>query len=73
MPIPKPSNKEQKDKFISRCMESLKNEKAPQAQKLAICYTTYKNSKRKKQMKGDNSEPDWDKEMTTNECIIIPK
>ena len=66
MPIPNPtssekSGKEGRQKFISRCMESLKNEKRDQNQKLAICFETYKQAKKKKESKGCfDCEPEWD-------------
>jgi len=55
-------------------MSSLKDEKKPQEQKLAICFSTYKNAKKKKQSKGSMEEPRWEEQVVTNEdgdCIIL--
>lgn len=52
-PIPEPTPEEKKggnkgkNKYISRCMESLKNENRKQNQKLAICESTFRESKKK--------------------------
>ena len=76
MPIPLPNNSEKKDKkgrnfFVSRCMESLKNEKRPHAQILAICESTYDRSKKRKQSRADNSEPDFDEENSLGMLIYL--
>ena len=67
MPIPSPKPNEKRDDFISRCMESLKDEKKSQKQKLAICYTTYK---RKKATKG-GEEPTWE-DAQKEPIVFIP-
>lgn len=66
MPVIKPTKIEKKDKngkekFISRCMESLKDEKRPQPQKLAMCFQAYKSAKQNKKSKGcSDCEPEWE-------------
>jgi hypothetical protein len=76
MPIPKPNPSEKgkkgRQKFVSRCMEAIKDDKRPQAQKLAICFTTYKNAKRRKVAKGSVEEPDWDVDFEDKNSVIIP-
>ena len=53
MPIPSPTSEEKKggkkghNKYIGRCMESLKNENINQNQKLAICFSKFRESKKK--------------------------
>lgn len=79
MPIPKPSSTEKKDKkgqqkFISRCMESLKDEFPNQKQRLAVCFDSYRKSKKKKKAKGSLEEPtweEWQKENDKNGFLII--
>ena len=45
MPIPKPQNDENKNEFISRCIEQLKREdpNSPDNIILAICYNQWEN------------------------------
>lgn len=44
MPIPKPKSGEREDDFISRCIEAIYDEYG-QEQSIAICYSTYRESK----------------------------
>lgn len=46
MPIPKPNSGESQDNYISRCMSAQSEENKPQEQKLAICYSTWRDSKK---------------------------
>jgi hypothetical protein len=47
MPLPNPSGKEDRSKFISRCVSELshKGEGEDAAQRVAICNSKYKQSK----------------------------
>ena len=47
MPIPSPSGKEQRSKFVSRCVSELtrKGEGNDAAQRVAICNSRFKKSK----------------------------
>lgn len=49
MPIPKPSKKESKNDFISKCMgdKTMNKDYPDQAQRAAICYSQWKNKKKK--------------------------
>lgn len=47
MPIPKPIKNESQSKFISRCMSNSIMKEYEQKQRLAICYSTWRKSKRK--------------------------
>jgi len=50
--MPKPNKGEHKDEFISRCIPKLiKDEKYPQKQAIAICYSYWKD-KDKRKMEG---------------------
>lgn len=59
MPIPKPREKESKEKFISRCMsdEKMKEEYSSSAQRYAVCRVSWDN-----QEKEDGKTPDIRKE-----------
>lgn len=48
MPIPKPKKDESKDKFISRCAKQLAkvDPNRPKKQRLAICFSEWKNKGR---------------------------
>jgi len=46
MPIPKPHKDETKDEFISRCMETDSMKEYPQDQRLAVCYSNWRNKQR---------------------------
>jgi len=50
MPIPKPRKGEKEDKFISRCMGSgvMKEEYKDVKQRLAVCYSVWRNREKKK-------------------------
>lgn len=48
MPIPKPIKNESQSKFISRCMSNSVMKEYEQKQRLAICYDTWRKSKRKR-------------------------
>lgn len=45
MPLPKPKKDETQSDYVSRCMEAQSDEDKPQDQKLAICYSKYRDSK----------------------------
>lgn len=47
MPLPSPSGKEKKSKFVSRCVSELfrKGEGQDTAQRVAICNSRFKKSK----------------------------
>lgn len=51
MPIPKPSEDEDKGAFMSRCMTVLKDEKKPNEQKVAICMTQWARAEASKKKK----------------------
>ena len=60
MPLPTPHKKEEESEFVNRCMgdDIMKNDYKDQKQRVAVCYSQYKN--RKKQ-KAKASEPvTWD-------------
>lgn len=46
MPIPKPNPGESRDDYISRCMSAQEGEDRDQEQKLAICFDTFRQSKK---------------------------
>jgi len=48
MPIPSPKKKEKQDKYISRCMSTLKGEFKDQKQRAAVCFSEWRKSKRMK-------------------------
>lgn len=45
MPLPKPTGKETQQEFISRCMSELKGEFPYKYQRLAVCYTQWREKK----------------------------
>ena len=45
MPIPTPKGKETQQEFISRCMSEMKGEFPDKEQRLAVCYTQWKEKK----------------------------
>lgn len=68
MPIPKPSSKEKKDKkglntYMQKCMHKIGKE-YPQSQAVAICMSTYRAAKKKKESKGSTEEPTWEETET---------
>lgn len=52
MPIPKPKKNEKQGEFISRCISAQSEENIPNKQKVAICFTTWKESKKKGKKNG---------------------
>ena len=50
MPIPKPHYNESQKDYIGRCARQLAkvDAKTPQKQRLAICYSTWRETKKKK-------------------------
>ena len=48
MPVPKPKEKEVKEKFITRCMsdEKMKSEYSSSAQRYAVCRVSWDNSEK---------------------------
>ena len=66
MPIIKPSDSEKSGgnkgqaAFMQRCMAFMKNENRPHDQQIAICLSTYRNSKKRKVAKGEMEDPVWD-------------
>lgn len=56
MPLPKPTNKENQQEFISRCMgdDMMSDEYRDQKQRAAICYTQFKQRVKNK------GEASWD-------------
>jgi hypothetical protein len=56
MPLPKPSEKEKEQKFVSRCVsdEMMMKDYKDQKQRLAVCYSQY--SRRVK----NKGEASWD-------------
>ena len=51
MPVPEPKSAESKADYIGRCMATPHMKKHPQKQRLAICYTTWDDSKKKSKSK----------------------
>ena len=47
MPLPKPSDKEEKDEFVSRCMSEIKTEFPDNDQRLAVCFNQWKEKDKK--------------------------
>jgi len=45
MPIPKPQAQEDQQEFIGRCMSELAGEFPDQEQRLAVCYTSWREGK----------------------------
>lgn len=50
MPLPSPQNNQNKQSFVSSCMddEEMKKEFPNQKQRAAVCYSKYKQSKKSK-------------------------
>ncbi len=64
MPIPKPTSKEKSDKkglntYMQKCMHKIGKEYS-QSQAVAICMSTYRAAKKKKEAKGEFTEPIWE-------------
>lgn len=51
MPIPEPKSGENQNDYVSRCMSALKDDDKPQKQKVAICFTTWRQKKTKNEIK----------------------
>ena len=47
-PIPTPGEKEEQDAFISRCMSAIGGEYEDKKQALGICYSSWRDSKKKR-------------------------
>lgn len=77
MPTPsqqeKKSGKQGKSHYMSRCIPMLIKEGKPQAQAIAICSSMYDQNKKKKQAKGDTSEPDFDKDNDLGDFLFLPQ
>jgi len=71
MPVPKPNPSENEKIFISRCMESLKNDTNPQNVKLGICYSQLRKAKTKKKSKGSNEPPTWEESNDHGGAFVI--
>jgi hypothetical protein len=71
MPIPVPSPKQSRDEYISKCMHALKDEKRPQDQKIAICFSQWKKAKKKKKSKGSSEEPKWEEQSFEDGYTLI--
>lgn len=48
MPLPSVKKNEKESQYMQRCMTFLGDEKRPQEQKVAMCLTTFRNSKKSK-------------------------
>lgn len=70
--MPKPQKNEKQNEYISRCVAVVMKEGKTQKQALGQCYGMWQQSKKKKQAKGDNSEPNWDKENEIGGFLILP-
>lgn len=57
MPLPKPHKDEPQEKFISRCMGDKEANKTfpKQPQRAGVCFTIWKESKKKKAKGSDSS------------------
>ena len=69
MPLPSPNKKQGEDSFVSNCMsnETMKREFPNKKQRLAVCYSKHKNSKKNSK----SSEVEWsDSEVDDNLYII---
>ena len=61
--MPKIKPKEKESDYVSRCVSYvMKNEGLSQKAAVGKCFGMYKQSKKKKQTKGDASEPNFDDE-----------
>ena len=59
MPIPTPKPKEDQKTFISRCMSNSIMKEYEQKQRLAICYSTWRKSKRKRSTSETKAIVEW--------------
>lgn len=69
--MPSVKKNESKEKYLSRCIPVLIKEGKPQNQAVAICNSMYEQSKKKKESKGDNSDPKWE-DNEKNGFLILP-
>ncbi len=62
MPLPRPSKNEKQDEFISRCAgDTMMNKDFPETkQRVAVCYSQWKQAKKKKVAKGSDEDPTWE-------------
>lgn len=62
MPLPKPKSKEKQKEFVSRCAgnPTMNKEYPETAQRVAICYSLYRQAQKKKSAKGSDDEPEWE-------------
>jgi len=69
MPIPAPHDKEEKERFISKCMgDSVMNKEFPeQSQRYAVCLSQWKKSKEKSKA---SEEVKWE-DQSNNSLTII--
>jgi hypothetical protein len=69
MPIPQPSQNEEQNNFISRCMgDSVMNKEYPdQKQRSAICYSQFKRAKKKSK----GTEVKWEDQSSNGATIIF--
>lgn len=59
LPIPKPIKNEAQSEYISRCMSNPIMKEYEQKQRLAICYSTWRNSKRKRTTQETQEIIEW--------------
>ena len=62
MPLPKPRKDEEQSEFISRCAgDTMMNKDFPDTkQRVAVCYSQWKQAKKKKESKGSDESPTWE-------------
>lgn len=66
MPIPSPrlsgDNKESEKEFVSRCAGNTQMNKdyPDNKQRVAVCYSVYRQALKKKRAKGSAEEPTWE-------------
>lgn len=73
MPIPKPRPKEDQQTFVSRCISELHkiDPNRPQKQIIAICYDTFRRSKRKRTTQETKAILEWYERQESNRPIEI--
>lgn len=69
--MPSVNPKESEKKYVSRCIPVLIKEGKSADQAAAICHSMYKQSKKRKESKGDFSEPDFEKENDMDGIIFL--
>jgi hypothetical protein len=78
MPIPQPKDNEKQNDYMGRCMHSLKEDKIPNDQKVAICLNTFSHPKKKS--KANEIEVDFTEDIknmnkikeATNTAVTAP-